>query len=128
MSQSSRTKDRRNKLPPSDALLARVCAVIVLLIDSGLSEEIAMQTMLQRMIETGVRVHPEICSKRIEELRAAFRDGVATKDALSEYQNVLAAIESLPPNERVERVLGNELWDRRHLDLQQSSTRKCLIY
>ena len=128
MSQSSRTKERRKKSPPSNALLARVCAVIDLLIDSGVSEQVATQTMLQRMMETGVPMDSETCKKRIQELRAAFRDGVATKDALGEYQNVIAAIESLPPNERVERVLGNELWDRRHLDLQQNSTRKCLIY
>ena len=128
MSQGSRARERRKTLPPSDALLARVCAVIDLLIDLGLSEEVATQTMLQRMLEAGVPLDPEICRRSIEDWRAAFRNGAANEDARREYQNILAAIELLPPNERLERVLGNELWDRRRLDLHGSSARKCLVY
>ena len=128
MSQGSRIRERRRTLPPSDALLARVCAVIDLLIDSGLSEEIAAQTMLQRMQEAGVAVDPGNCQRSIAHWRTAFQNGTATEDARREYQKVLAAIESLPPNERMERVLGNELWNRRRLDLHGSSARKCLVY
>jgi|KBSMisStandDraft_5_1062788.scaffolds.fasta_scaffold232986_2 hypothetical protein len=128
MSHGSRARERRKTLPPSDALLARVCAVIDLLIDSGLSEEVATQTMLQRMREAGVPLDTEICLRSIEDWRAAFRNGAANEDARREYQNILAAIESLPPDERLERVLGNELWDRRRLDLHGSSARKCLVY
>jgi hypothetical protein len=128
MSHGSRARERRKTLPPSDALLARVCAVIDLLIDSGLSEEVATQTMLQRMREAGVPLDPEICRRSIEDWRAAFRRGAASEDARTQYQNILAAIESLPPNERLERVLGNELWDRRRLDLHGNSARKCLVF
>jgi hypothetical protein len=128
MNQDSRIRERRRTLPPSNALLARVCAVIDLLIDSGLSEEVATQTMLQRMQEAGVALEPGNCQRSIEDWRTAFRNGTATEDAHREYQNILAAIESLPPNERMERVLGNELWNRRRLDLHGSSARKCLVY
>ena len=128
MSHGSRARERRKTLPPSDALLARVCAVIDLLIDSGLSEEVATQTMVQRMIEAGVPASPENCLRSIQDCREALSNGAATEDALREYKNILAAIESLPPDERLERVLGNELWDRRRLDLHGSSARKCLVY
>ena len=127
MSHPPQTRERRKTFPPSDALLARVCAVIDLLIDSGLSEEVATQTMVQRMIEAGVPASPENCLRSIQDWREALSNGAATEDALREYKNVVAAIKSLPPDERVERVLGNELWDRRRLDLR-SSVRRCLVY
>jgi hypothetical protein len=102
------------------------------LIASGLSEDVATQAIVQRMMEAGVRL-PEnedagSLWKRIKSLRVAFQKGAATDDTFREYQNVVAAIESLPPDERVERVLGNELWDRRRLDLQSNSARGCKIY
>ena len=84
--------------------------------------------MLQRRLEVGVPLDPEICRRSIEDWRATFRNGAASEDAGKEYQNILAAIDLLPPNERLERVLGNKLWDRRRLDLQGSSARKCLVY
>ena len=124
--------ERREALPPSDALLARVCAVIDLLIASGLSEEVATQTMAQRMIAAGVPVPENEDAgnwwKSLLAWKLAFRNGAATDDTLREYQNVLAAIESLSPHKRVELVLGNELWDRRHLDLHRPSARGCPIY
>jgi hypothetical protein len=94
MSQSPHTRERRKTLPPSDALLARVCAVIDLLIDSGLSEEVATQTMLQRMLEAGAPVDPGNCRRSIQDWRAALGNGTATEDARREYQNVLAAFEA----------------------------------
>jgi hypothetical protein len=84
------------------------------------------------MMEAGVRL-PEnedarSLWKRIKSLRVAFQNGTATDDTFREYQNVVAAIESLPSDERVERVLGNELWDRRRLDLHSNAARRCKIY
>ena len=132
MNQHSRHRERRKTFPPSDALLARVCAVVDLLIASGLSEDVAVRAMVQRMMEAGVPLPKNEDAgslwKRIKALRAAFQNGAASDDTVREYQNVVAAIESLPPDERVERVLGNELWDRRRLDLQSNSARGCKIY
>ena len=48
----------------------------------------------------------------------AARNEVATTDALREYQNVVSAIESVPPQERVKCALENELWNRRRLNLR----------
>ena len=124
--------ERRSELPLSDALLARVCAVIDLLIASGLGEEVAAQTMVQRMIAAGVPVPENEDAgnwwKSLMAWKSAFLAGAATDDTFREYQNVVAAIESLSPHERVELVLGNELWDRRHLDLHRPSARGCKVY
>ena len=71
--------ERRSELPPSDALLARVCAVIDLSIASGLGEEVAAQAMVQRMIAAGVPV-PEnedagSCWKSLLAWKSAFLAG-----------------------------------------------------
>jgi hypothetical protein len=51
--------------------------------------------------------------------KAAVRNGVATDEAVAEYKNVVAAIESIPRDERLASVLGNELWNRRRIDLSR---------
>lgn len=110
-------RERRNRLPASDELLARVCAVIDLLIASGLSEDVAAQTMSQKMLAAGIPAPKNGKVSSWEESllawRAASRNGTGTEDALREYRKVVAAIESIAPHERVESVLENELWDRR---------------
>jgi diguanylate cyclase (GGDEF)-like protein len=116
-------KERRLGRPPGDGLLARVCAVIDLLIASGLSEADAAQAMAQRMVAANIPPPRNAADGTwwtcILAWRAAFRDGVATDEALKEYRNVVAAIESIPPLERVDCVLDNELWNRRRLILRR---------
>jgi hypothetical protein len=51
---STEFRDRRHGHPACEGLLARVCAVVHLLVASGLSEEIATQTMAQRMVSAGI--------------------------------------------------------------------------
>lgn len=115
---SEDVKERRNRRPGSERLVARVCAVMDLLIASGLSEEIAAQTMAQRLIAAGIPVPTEASGDWCRCLlarREAFRDGAVTDEVLKEYQSVVAALESVAPYERVEWALANELWDRRRL-------------
>jgi len=124
-------RERRNALPPSDELLARVCAVIDLLIASGLSEKIAAQIMAKKMTAAGIPA-PKSGEEGnwwqcILSWRVAFRNGAASVDALSEYQDVVAAIESIAPHERVECVLGSDLWDRRRVVLDRRSSAGFLI-
>jgi len=51
--------------------------------------------------------------------KAAVRNGVASEEAVAEYKNVVAAIESIPGHERVASVLENELWNRRRITLSR---------
>ena len=128
---SPHVKDRRNGAPPGDALYARVFAIIDLLIAAGLSDEVAAQVMTQRLTTAGVPT-PKNCEEAdwwryILDRRAAFRAGDTTEDALKEYQNVVAAIESIAPHERVECALANDIWDRRRMVAGQRSPAKRLL-
>ena len=113
---SPEIKDRRDGLATSQELLARICAVVDLLIASGQSEEHATHIMAQKMLTAGVAAPRDSEGgnwwQAIHAWRAAARNEVATTDALREYQNVVSAIESVPPLERVKCALENELWNR----------------
>ena len=116
---SPEVKDRRKSAPPGDALYARLFAIIDLLISSGLSEEIAAQIMAERLslahVSPPKMAEGETWWRDILDRRAAFRAGDATEHSLQEYQNVVAAIETIAPHERVECALANDLWDRRRM-------------
>jgi diguanylate cyclase (GGDEF)-like protein len=128
---SPEVKDRRKGAPPGDALYARVFAVIDLLIASGLSEEIAARILTERLSLAGASP-PELPEgatwwQDILDRRAAFRTGDATEQNLQEYRNVVAAIETIAPHERVECALANDLWDRRRMDASRRPEVKSLL-
>jgi diguanylate cyclase (GGDEF)-like protein len=115
-------RERRRGQPACDGLLARVCAVIDLLIASGFGEEVATQILARKMASAGIPFPKNTQSEKWDDYlvawRTAFREGVASKDALGEYRNVVAAINSIPPKERVDCVLENDLWNRRRAMLR----------
>jgi hypothetical protein len=115
-SQAARPRrERRAGAPPSDALLARISAVIDLLVDSGLSEEGAARFMIDRMISGGVFV-PKVGPARWKDLlawRSDLRNGTAWEDVIREHKDFAALIKAIPPQERIDRVLQDEMWDRR---------------
>ena len=119
---SPERRERRCGQPAGDGLLARVCAVIDLLIASGFSEEVAIQILARKMVSAGIPFPRNAGSEKwgdyLVAWRTAFREGVASKDALGEYRNVVAAINSIPPADRVDCVLENDLWNRRRAMLR----------
>jgi diguanylate cyclase (GGDEF)-like protein len=120
---SAEVKERRHRSPPGDGLLARVCAVIDLLVAVGLSEEAAANTMAQKMLSAGIAFprNSQVTgwADYILVWRRAFRHGIASNDALEEYRNVVAAINSIPPEDRLECVLESDLWNRRRITLRR---------
>jgi len=122
---SSKRRERRKGEPPSDALLARVCAVIDLLVASGLSEEGAAQVMTRRMIAGRVSAPKKGQAptgwKRLLAWKAELQDGLRPLDAMDEYRSFAAQIEKIPAQERVERVLEDELWNRRQSRQRQTA-------
>jgi len=115
---SPERRDRRKRQPASDALIARVCAVIDLLIASGLDEEAACEAMAQRLIVADLplprdREKTSSWPKHLREQGEFLRNAVPTKEATSEYESVVTAIGAIAPHERVRWVLENDVWDRR---------------
>ena len=114
---SAEVRGRREMQPASDVLVARVCAVIDLLVASGLDEELAYEAMAQRLIGAEIpppNRGPESCwANCLRELREILRNGRPTEEALNEYKNVIAALDATAPHERVQWALDNEVWDRR---------------
>jgi phenylalanine-4-hydroxylase len=71
--------------------------------------------MIDRMISAGVFV-PKTGSARWKDLlawRTDLKNGATWEDVIREYEEFAALIEAIPPHERVDRVLQDELWNRR---------------
>jgi hypothetical protein len=51
--------------------------------------------------------------KRLLAYRADLTHGVGSHEALNEYQEFTREIDAIPANERLKRVLDEQLWDRR---------------
>jgi hypothetical protein len=51
--------------------------------------------------------------KRLLSSRAYLSQGLCSAEAREEYQDFTRELETIPANERVKRVLDEQLWDRR---------------
>jgi hypothetical protein len=113
----SAVANRRRGRPPSETLLARASAVIDLLIKAGYDESKAAQTVMRLLMAAGIPAPLKGGDargwRRLLEWRADFVHGIASPEAVAEYQDFTREIESIPPQERVKRVLDEQLWDRR---------------
>lgn len=107
--------NRRKQRPPSDLLLARGAAVIDLLIKAGADESEAAQTVMRRLMAAGVPPPKQGGDargwRRLLEWRAALLQGGGSSEARKEYKGFTREID--PADERVRRVLDEQLWDRR---------------
>jgi hypothetical protein len=109
--------ERRKGQRPSDVLLARVCVVIDLLVESGLSEEAAAQAMARRMLAAGVSApkqggHPTGW-QRLLQWRSHLTDGGASQEVMCAYRSFADELDKLPAEERLQRVLDDRIWNRR---------------
>jgi hypothetical protein len=109
--------NRRKGRPPSDSLLARASAVIDLLIKAGHDESEAAQMVMRRLMAVGVPP-PEKGGdargwRRLLEYRNELSRGFGSKEAQLEYQDFTREIDAIPAQDRVRRVLDEQLWDRR---------------
>jgi hypothetical protein len=111
-------QERRKGQRPSDVLLARICVVIDLLIESGMSEEGAVQAMARRMLAAGVSAPKQGAHatgwQRLMEWRSHLSEGFASEDAKWAYWSFAHEIDELPANNKLQRVLDDQLWNRRH--------------
>jgi hypothetical protein len=109
--------NRRKQLPPSDLLLARGAAVIDLLIKAGADEGEAAQTVMRRLMAAGVPPPKQGGDargwRRLLERRTALLQGFGSSEAQREYQDFTRETDAIPADERVRKVLDEQLWDRR---------------
>lgn len=115
--QGNGTANRRKRRPPSETLLARTSAMIDLLIKAGYDESKAAQTVMRLLVAAGVpppqRGGDARGWKRLLECRTELMHGIASAEAQNEYEDFTREIDSIPANERVKRVVDEQLWDRR---------------
>ena len=110
-------RDRRHNAAPSSTLLARAAAVIDLLVKGGRDESEAAQAVMRRLVVAGVPPPAQGGDargwRRLLEWRNMLIHGAGPDDAKFEYQAFTRELETIPPAERVARVLDEKLWDRR---------------
>jgi hypothetical protein len=111
-------RERRRSTGPSETLLARISAVIDLLVKAGYEEGEAAQIVMRRLIASGVPAPVKGGDsrgwKRLLEWRADLLYGLASDEGKVEYEGFTQELEKIPPAERVQRVLDGKMWDRRH--------------
>ncbi len=109
--------NRRKRRPPSEGLLARVAAVIDLLVKGGSDDGEAAQMIMRRLIAAGVPPPQKGGDargwKRLLEWRTDLSRGLASVEAQAEYEDFTRQLEAIPANDRLKRVLDEQLWDRR---------------
>ena len=109
--------NRRKQRPPSDVLLARGAAVIDLLVKAGADESEAAQAVMRRLMAAGVPPPKQGGDargwRRLLEWRTSLSHGLVSSDAQQEYCDFTREIDAIPANERVRRVLDEQLWNRR---------------
>lgn len=115
---SSEVRDRRKRQPASPALVARVCAVVDLLIASGLDEDVAFETLGQRLVVADIPLPKKRNASSswpayLREQRVWLRSEEPAEEVLKEYRSVVDALDAMAPHERVGWALENDVWDRR---------------
>jgi hypothetical protein len=109
--------ERRRRKPPSEPFLARVAAVIDLLVKAGTEEAEAAQIVMRWLLAAGVpppQQGPDARGwKRLLFWRTRLQQGLVSEEAIDEYREFTRQLETIPPGDRVKRVLDDQLWDRR---------------
>jgi len=115
--QGAAVANRRKQRPPSDLLLARGAAVIDLLIKAGADEGEAAQTVMRRLMAAGVPPPKQGGDargwRRLLEWRATILQGFGSSEAQQEFRDFTREIDAISADQRVRRVLDEQLWDRR---------------
>jgi len=108
---------RTDNAAPSAEILARASAVIDVLMSEGKTEEQAAQTVTRKMIIGGI--NPPSAGgdsrgwMRLARWRRNLIHGLKPAEVVAEYESFLAKVGEIPSEERLDRVMGERLWDRR---------------
>ena len=110
--------ERRKQRPPSEVFLARVAAVVDLLVKAGADEGEAAQIVMRWLLAAGVPAPAQGADargwKRLLAWRQRLLHGLVSDEAKEEYREFTQQLDAIPANERVRRALDERLWDRRY--------------
>jgi len=91
--------------------------VIDLRIKTGHDESESAQIVMRRLVAAGVPPPQKGGDargwRRLLEWRNEISQGFGSQEAQLEYRDFTREIDAIPANERVQRVLDEQLWDRR---------------
>ncbi len=108
---------RLGELKASEELMARACAIIDVMVQSGQPKEQASQIITRQLLALGIELPENGADVRAWKRLLSFRNTLIhyikegpVRDAYSAFKEQLSDIE---PDQRVRRAVGEKLWDRR---------------
>ena len=116
---SSWRRNAQNALPSSAKATGQYINGVLAKIESvkaGYDEERAAQLIMRNLMVAGVAAPAGGDArgwKRHLFWRADLSFGLASAEAKEEYRDFTRELETIPPGDRVRRVLAEQLWDRR---------------
>lgn len=118
--------ERRSVLKASNELLARVSAIIDLLVQAGQPPEHAAQLITRQLLAVGIQM-PESGGdarawKRLHNWRNNLIHYKRSGPAWDVYCAFKEALNDIPPDQRLRRAVGERLWDRRHEDFSSEQS------
>ena len=110
--------EKRKGQAPSEVFLARVAALVDLLVKAGAEEGEAAQIVMRWLLAAGVPAPAQGADargwKRLLAWRQRLSHGFVSDEAKHEYLEFTRQLDAIPASERVRRVLDERLWDRRY--------------
>lgn len=108
---------RRGEMKASEDLMARACAIIDVLVQSGQSPEQAAQVITRQLLSVGIQL-PEHGGdsrawKRLDNWRNNLIHHKRSGPAWDVYCAFREQLAHIPPEKRLQMAVGERLWDQR---------------
>lgn len=108
---------RRGEVKASEDLMARACAIIDVLVQSGQSPDHSAQTITRQLLGVGIQL-PECGGdvrawKRLLNWRNTLIHYTRSGPAWDAYCSFKEQLAGIPPEQRLRLVVGEHLWEKR---------------
>lgn len=117
---------RHGKMKASEELMARACAIIDVMIQSGDTNEQAAQVITRQLLALGIELPENGTDIRAWKRLLSFRNTLIhymkegpARETYSEFKELLSGI---APDQRMRRAVGEQLWDRRESEFTEQTT------
>jgi hypothetical protein len=111
---------RRGEVKASEDLMARACAIIDILVQSGQSPDHSAQTITRQLLAVGIQL-PECGGdvrawKRLLNWRNQLIHYTRAGQAWDDYCSFKEELAHIPPDRRLRVAVGERLWDQRQIE------------